>query len=98
MEIIRTYAPTEAEYKALTKAALLLTITSETGTTYRVEETYFDYGQDWKWTTIVAHSPKYGSYQALTPRRFEDILKSTDLLATLANMKKDKFWLDKKED
>lgn len=45
---------------------------------FTIEETYFDYGQDWKWTTIIAHNTRksgiMASWQALTPRDQEDIL------------------------
>ena len=45
---------------------------------FSVEDTYFDYGQDWKYTTIIAHNPSAGSvlssYQALTPKNQEQIL------------------------
>lgn len=97
MEIIRTYNPTEKAYKRLEKASVILTFASPTGTTYHVGETYFDFGQDWKWTTIIAESPKHGSYQALNPRRFEDILTTDNLLDTLASMTHDKYWLDKED-
>lgn len=47
---------------------------------YEVGETYFDFGQGWKWTTIIAHDRTrekdsvLGSWQALTPKDQENIL------------------------
>jgi len=95
MDTIRIYRKDEDAYKMLEKACMILNATSATGTTFTVGETYFDFGQDWKWTTILAVSPKYGHYQALSPRAHEDIIFSTDLLKTIAEIKTDKFWLDK---
>ena len=95
MDIIRIYNPSEEGYKKLEKVAEILTIASPTGTVYTVGETYFDFGQNWKWTTILAESPKYGSYQALNPRNHAEILNSENLLDTVASITHDKYWLDK---
>jgi hypothetical protein len=46
-----------------------------TGKKYHVGETYFDYGQDWKWTTLLKDSD-YGSVQALTPAEQKMILSA----------------------
>ena len=47
---------------------------------YTVKETYFDYGQDWKWMTVIAHrigdSSVTGSWQALSPAQQERIIYS----------------------
>ena len=59
------------EYKNLVAVASLLNAISDNG--YYVGETYFDYGQDWVWTTIMYHS-KWGDVQALYPRQWEEIL------------------------
>lgn len=56
------------EYKALEAAAAMLTALSPRETVYKVEETYFDLGQNWKWTTVIAHRKDGGSWQALSPR------------------------------
>ena len=96
--MIKVYKHTDPEYKRLAKVAEILTIGSPTGTVFTVAETYFDFGQDWKWTTILADSPKHGSYQALSPRTHEEILTTDNLFDTIASMTHDKYWLDKKED
>lgn len=95
--MIKTYVPDTAEYKALANAAAILTATSKKGVTYTVGDCYFDFGQDWIWTTILANNPnsEWGSYQALCPRDYEKILRSDDLLTTIAEIKADKYWSDK---
>ena len=95
MDTIRIYTPDEDGYKKLAKVAKILTAGSPTGTVFTVGETYFDFGQNWKWTTILADSPKYGSYQALNPRQHEEIMISENLFDTVASITHDKFWLDK---
>ena len=96
-EIIRTYSKDSHEYDMLERACAVLTATSKKGITYKVEDTYFDFGQNWMWTTIIAHDPNscFGSYQAVCPRDYEKILCSDDLLGTLVKVKADKFWNDK---
>lgn len=96
-EMIRTYSPDTDEYKRLTVAARVLTDVSVKGITYTVEDTYFDYGQRWMWTTIIANDPSasFGSYQALCPRDYERILLTDDLLTTLSAVRADKWWSDK---
>lgn len=34
-----------------------------------VEKTYFDFGQDWEWTTIIAHPDKKQGIQILSPKQ-----------------------------
>ena len=47
---------------------------------YTFEETYFDYGQDLKWTTVIAHrigdSSVTGYWQALSPAQQERVIYS----------------------
>lgn len=97
MEIIRTYEPDTDAYARLTTAARVLTAVSPKHITYKVEDTYFDYGQNWMWTTIIAYDSNacFGSYQALCPRDYEDILTTDDLLATLSAVRAGKWWSDK---
>ncbi len=64
------------ERKSLELMASILTFLSPGRRQYYVGETYFDYGQDWKWTTILAeHRTSFSdSYQALYPRLQREIL------------------------
>ena len=66
--MIQTYGKTDTAYKSLEIAAAMLSLESETGVRYAVENTYFDYGQNWKWTTIVAHGKDGGRWQVLNPK------------------------------
>ena len=96
VEIIRQYAPNSDEVAKLTLAAEEFTKQSRKGITYKVEDTYFDLGQNWMWTTIIAYDPDCfcGSYQALCPRDYEKILYSLDIPATVAEIRTDKWWRD----
>ena len=95
MNTIKTYAPHSDEYKRLTTAATVLTAVSPKGITYTVEDTYFDYGQDWSWTTLIAHRSDGEHYQALCPRDHEQILTTDDMLMTLSVIRSDKWWSDR---
>lgn len=95
MEIIRVYSEDSTEYKKLEKAARILTAISPKEIYYCVTNVYFDFGQDWLWTTICAVPKKSASYQALCPRDFEKILHSDNLLLTVDEIIHDKYWSDK---
>ena len=43
----------EPEYKNLKMVAAMLEYESSNNSHYEVEDVYFDYGQDWMWTTIT---------------------------------------------
>lgn len=74
---IKVFRPESKEYKALCATAALMNFADEEKT-YVVRDVYFDYGQDWFWTTIIAR--KYdnksivSSWQALNPREQEEIV------------------------
>ena len=97
MDTIRTYDHDTDEYARLLTAARVLTAISPKHITYTVEDTYFDYGQGWMWTTIIANNPSstFGDYQVLCPRDHEKILLTDDMLATLSEIRADKWWSDK---
>ncbi len=101
MEAIRVFEQESREYKLLKAAADLMTILSPNRYTYYVGETYFDYGQDWKWTTILCHRNEEGSqydHQALYPALQEKIVWAAsieDIAAAINAYFKDKFCLDK---
>ena len=69
---IAIFKPGSDEFEKLSVAAELLTLFSNND--YLVDETYFDYGQGWKWTTILKKDPEWGRVQVLTPRDQENIL------------------------
>ncbi len=72
---IKIFAPDTAEYARLTEAAKRMTERSPLGYRYYVSDTYFDFGQNWLWTTIICDNHgDFGGYQALYPRQHEEIL------------------------
>ena len=74
---IKVFRPHTPEYNKLSRAAAILNAATE-GRRYYVDDTYFDYGQDWKWTTILCErdGTKWGAYQALYPVDQERILNA----------------------
>ena len=88
--MIAVYKPETFEYKRLEEAAATLTAASPNGTIYTVEETYFDYGQNWKWTTIIARKPNGSTWQALCPRDHALILNG-DIEQAVQNTVNSKF-------
>ena len=70
-EYISVFAKDSMERKQLEKAAKLMTEKSRRGYQYYVGETYFDFGQNWKWTTILTDD-----FQALYPTEQEAIILS----------------------
>lgn len=93
--LLKTYEYGTPEFERLSIAAQVLTAISPHKYKYRVEDTYFDFGQDWMWTTIIAYRPDGESYQALDPVRHVQILNSENLLWTLSEIIQNKYWLDK---
>ena len=94
MDTIKQYDYTTDEYAKLTIAANEMTRNSMKGTQFKVEDTYFDLGQGWMWTTIVAHRPDGERWQVLYPKQHEDIILSKDIPATIHDIMTDKFWYE----
>lgn len=57
----------------------MLEAVSEKGIRYEVKDCYLDYGQNWIWTTIIAHESDDRRYQALSPRQWKDICLATTI-------------------
>ena len=93
---IKVFGADAPERDKLNRLAYILTGISPRGYKYRVEETYFDFGQDWKWTTIIAHGD-VGSYQALNPAEQEKIILSdiSDFPRIAREILSDKFCPDR---
>ena len=88
----RTFDQDSEEFKRLQEVAVALTKQSPNKHFYTVEDVYLDYGQDWKWTTIVDTS---NGVQILSPRDWFDIVNSTptaDVVNTLIN---GDYWQDR---
>lgn len=69
----------ETAYKMLETVASMLNVhavLNHSDTVFTVGDCYFDYGQDWMWTTIIADNPNktFGSYQVLNPVEWRTIL------------------------
>ena len=98
MNSIAVFKKGSREYELLDKLAMELTRKSPNHYKYYVDETYFDYGQGWMWTTVLCKSGKY-SYQALNPREQEEVLLSggscEEIAAIADEVLADKFCPDK---
>lgn len=93
---IRIWNPGTPEFARLERAAKILTEASPRKCVYKVENTYFDFGQGWTWTTLICYPPDNGyEYQALNPVQHRKILETGNLIETLAEIIQDKYWLDK---
>lgn len=71
---IKQFSRYSREYEKLDRLATFLTAMSPNKFYYYVGDTYFDFGQDWMWTTVIAQKgPGYDNrgYQALSPRAQE---------------------------
>lgn len=75
---IKVYPKDSTEYNTLVKAAEIMTEMSPRGYQYRVGDCYFDFGQDWMWTTILCDGTggNFGGYQALYPRAHANIINA----------------------
>lgn len=71
-DVITIYNKESKEYKRLEAAGKL--IEAETGCSVVVKNTYFDYEQDWKWTTLIAEPVDRMTYQILCPRDYKKIV------------------------
>ena len=88
-----TFRPNTVEYRNLVAVAKMLEAISTNGTKYDVEDVYFDYGQDWVWTTIC--SP---SCQVLNPNEWNMIIfaeTANDLAGAVNAITSGKFFRDK---
>lgn len=93
-EIIRTYAQNSDEMVKLKLACYELERLSPHGTTYTVEDIYFDWGLKWKYSAIVANRSDGRSWQAVCPRDYERILLSNDIRKTCEDIVSDKYFYD----
>ena len=85
-------------YKNLEMVAAMLEYESPNNTIYTVQDVYFDYGQNWMWTTITSIGDKWGGVQVLNPREWEDIMLADsleELVKIVRDIRSDKFFGDK---
>lgn len=72
MNNIRVYEETEIQYRKLNLFADMVTDYLKNGY-MSVRTTYFDYGQDWKYTALLT-TKNNDTWQSLCPRDYELIL------------------------
>lgn len=99
--VIRTFVKGTEEFEKLEIVAMMLTNRSPNHWGYYVGETYFDFGQNWKWATILCNGGGYGGYQALNPHRQEAILFAEtydEFVEIVKEIFAGKFCPDKQED
>lgn len=92
----RVLTPDEKAYKNMQAVAKLLEAVSPNNARYVVTDVYFDFGQDWMWTTICRYD--YRECQVLCPRDWEAIVKAesiTDLASIAVVIRADKYFTDK---
>ena len=90
------------EERKLTAVAKMLKAVSPNNYDYEVENVYFDYGQNWMWTTIICHNyletGTLSSWQAVSPRQWSNILEAetvNELCKVTNEIRDGKFFMDK---
>lgn len=89
MSAIRIYNTRETEYQTLKLFADMVNAVAfeeKVGIYMEVHDTYFDYGQNWKYTTLLTEDfIEESRWQSFCPRDYELIL-NTDSIAKLKIM------------
>lgn len=78
---IKVYSMGTPEFVQLERAAALLTGLSPNGWTYFAGDTYFDFGQGWKWTTVLRREQPV---QFLTPAEQTKIIEAKNPMQILS--------------
>lgn len=96
---VKIFNRSTPEYARLAQAAEILTRESPNRWHYYVGETYFDFGQNWRWTTILVEHPDdttgdMTTGQALYPADQSRIIEADDLPAALDALRQRPFWRD----
>ncbi len=90
-DILRVYNENELEYKRLEMFAdftnMELTEKGDVLYVVTVEDMYFDFGQDWKYTGLLTTKANESSWQSLCPRDWELVI-TTDSTQKLQEMAK----------
>ena len=88
----RVLYPEEREYKNMVAAAKIMEAVSKRGATYKVENVWLDFGQQWAWTTICGRG-----CQVLSPRQWKEIVSATtvsELAKAVQDVVSDKYFND----
>lgn len=67
MVAVGVFGSQSHEVNKLAYIARIMTARSDNGVVYEVGDTYYDFGHDWKWTTILAYRSPNSHWQALYP-------------------------------
>ena len=79
MSNIKVFNYGSEEFKRLELACNLLNEFDKEAK-YRVGVTWFDFGQDWKWTTIIVeYDSKWSNGYQIDPKNHEDILNAREM-------------------
>lgn len=72
----RILNPREKAYLNMTAVAAMLNALKpmDKNISYVVGDTYLDFGQDWKWTTIIRKGGEWGDVQILYPAEWQEIV------------------------
>ena len=98
LENITVWSKNTIEYKKLKVFKSLLDVIIEQNNlpiSVSIQDTYFDFGQGWMWTTIIVtelnNNSCLNSYQLLYPARHERIVfgDEDDILEVCHNVKKE---------
>ena len=84
-----------SEYTKLEAVAKMLEAVSEKNAVYEVRDVYFDFGQNWMWTTILRIGGEWGDVQILSPRQWEMVLlanNATQLAEVVDDIRSDKYF------
>ena len=92
MGVIRVYPKESTEYKRLELACKLFTALSPNGSVYKLDDIYFDYGQDWMYTAPVTYCKDGESFQSLCPRDYKKVVQNEDTLATVHEIVNSPDW------
>ena len=99
---LRKLSQDEKGYKNLDAVARMLEASSANGYHYWVDDCYFDYGQDWWWSTILCRrvdreNNRIDSWQVLSPRQWKLVVGADgldDLVEAIKDIKADKYFHD----
>lgn len=78
-DFIKIFNRNSKEYQKIRAVAEILTLYNDVGAFFCVDDTFFDFGENLKWTTIVGGKPysNDGQYQLLYPGQLEIIINGT---------------------
>ena len=91
MAHLRILDKDERAYKNMQVVCDFLNALCETDTVYEIRNVYFDFGQNWWWTTICNNK----GVQVLNPREWEEIenaRQAVELATITDNIRADKYF------